>query len=105
MIATFTIAADGGLTIESRDALVVCGRPSSLQYRVRIFDADGGGVAEVQDFGAPSIHLTGDVLAGRDHVVVEWFAVSGDYELPPAHAHYAAGPSGWRLVGILRDGE
>ena len=100
-----TMAVDGALTIEARDALVVYGRPSSLQYRVRVLDADGGVVAEVQDSGAPAIQLAGDVLAGRRYVVVEWVAVSGGDDLPATQAHYRAVPFGWRLVGILRDGE
>ncbi|MCK5407490.1 MAG: hypothetical protein KAJ37_08550, partial [Candidatus Krumholzibacteria bacterium] len=104
-LAAAGIAADGGLTIDARDALVVFRRPSSLQYRVRVLDADGGVVAEVQDSGAPAIQLAGEVLAGAKYIVVEWVAVSGGNDLPPTHAHYLAGPSGWSLVGILRDGE
>ena len=98
-------APSGDLTIEARDALVVYGRPSSLQYRVRIFDADGGEITDVRDSGAPAIQLSAGVLAGHEYVVVEWVAVSGGGDLPPTHAHYVAGPSGWRLVGVLRDGE
>lgn len=54
---------------------------------------------------AAAIQLTGNVLAGHEYVVVEWVAVSGGGDLPPTHAHYVTGPSGWRLVGVLRDGE
>lgn len=98
-------AADGGLTIEARDALITYGRPSSLQYRVRVLGADGDVVAGVQDSGDPAIQVSAGVLAGRDYVVIEWVAVSGGGDLSPTHAHYVAGPSGWRLAGILRDGE
>jgi hypothetical protein len=97
--------ADRGLTVEARDALIVYGRPSALDYRVRILEPDGSVIAEVQDSGAPAILLSDNTLAGREYIVIEWVAISNGDTLPPTHAHYVAGPSGWSLVGILRDGE
>ncbi len=39
--------------------------------------------------------------------VIEWTAINTitGRRLPPSQAHYLSGPTGWRLVGVLRDGE
>ena len=43
--------------------------------------------------------------AGLEYMIVEWTAVRPDgRRLPPTEGHYLRGSSGWRLIGILRDG-
>ena len=98
----------GGFRIEATDALVDAHRPSDLEYRVEIRGADGRSVVASSSTapGDPAFDVPASATDGRDYLVVRWIAETGDGRaLPPTDAHYLRAADGWKLVGILRDGE
>ncbi len=100
----------GSLRFPAEDALSGAGLPAMASYRVEVLGVDGepvtGAMAEVSA-GTPEVRLAAADVKSLDYLVIRWTATDArGNSLPPTDAHYrkrAAG--GWRLVGILRDGE
>jgi len=99
------VQAAGGITVDAGDALVRAGRSVPLQYRSRLLDEDGNVLRDWSDNDGARVSYDGDATGGRRYVVIEWVARNGSHALPPTQGHYMRTESGWRLVGILRDGE
>jgi hypothetical protein len=94
------------LDIRAEDALVHFGRPSSLRYRIRLLDGSGDVLAGDRDSPGPGVVVPAEVLARTGYLVVRWTATDATGRtLPPSEGHYRRDDRGWRLAGILRDGQ
>ena len=101
------VPADGGLRITACNALTEAGRPTTHRFDAEVLDRDGQILASLEDLGMePSLVVPSALLDMRAYFVVRWFAREGDGRRPPpSEAHYLRGDDGWRLVGLLRDGQ
>ena len=77
-----------------------------LDWSVSFFDGAG---RRLEDIAAtpptPAVGILPRDLADLDYLRVVWTARRDGRILPPTEAHYARDGDGWRLIGILRDGE
>ena len=101
------VASGSSFGVEANDALRKYGRRSALVYQVRLFDNTGKRLHAWPDVNSPTVFVPSEYAANNDYLFIEWTAVdmATGQRLPPTQAHYLYGPTGWRLVGVLRDGE
>ncbi|HPF36574.1 MAG TPA: hypothetical protein PLH84_14200 [Candidatus Krumholzibacteria bacterium] len=98
------IPAADGFRVDAASACDRAGLAVPLAWRVEFLNADGS-VRQILSEGAASPAVTVPAT-DADRAVVRWTAHRPDGGLlPPTQAHYARGPAGWSLRGVLRDGE
>ncbi len=80
---------------------------SELSWTVEMTDGTSALVTSITPTPTfPTVTTHPDNLADLDYLRVHWTAFDADQRaLPPTEAHYARRDDGWRLIGILRDGE
>jgi len=94
----------GGFRVDAADACARADLDVPLRWTVDLLAGDGAPIARLAaDAETPALTVP---APGSDRVILRWTARTADGdELPPTDAHYARGPDGWRLRGVLRAGE
>jgi len=95
------------IQISAHDALGLQDRTSDLSWRADVLDVEGEMLHTLRMLPLDLItQVPKPAVADRDYLVVRWTATDKDgRDLPPSEGHYRRGEDGWRLVGVLRDGE
>ena len=96
-----------GLRIRAGDALAAAGLASGLRFGVEVLDRDGVSLGTaLRESPTPEVEIPALMEAGLDYMIVRWSAVDADgRRLPDSEGHYLRDAGGWRLIGVLRDGE
>lgn len=96
--------AAAGFRVDAADACLQAGLDVPLTWRVEALSAEGAPTAVLADgASAPAVAVPAQAAS---QLILRWTAVTADGRaLPPTQAHYARGPAGWSLRGVLHDGE